>query len=785
MKHLLLTPLKWIWRSIIAVWEVISASALVVVMNVICFGLIFYTSQGSEIALAIQEHSFIQKLGLLGAAFLWCLMSWYWCRVALNEHFGRRSSWAAVATGARLPALPPSIASLGLELGEKLPLNEELWLRRVQASSINWLPRICGVFPVMAALVFSITQTSMVGWTMAAAGVYLLLLIATNYRATLRNTFRVAWLRPYWGDISFVMAMVIIGLFLFQTLRLGQFFGPIGTVFLFFTAVLPLFAALSSWTAKWRFPTVLALLLVIALGHIFEPNRHHIRAYDESALPENRLVLDAFFGHNAVEEPAATKSPSSASIQALSRDEGCGPVRMTTALEAWLRAQLCTPAVRQIIDANAGPIPIVVVTTAGGGIRAALWTALILGAVQDQHPTFTQRVFAISGVSGGALGATVFAASQHPSSRAQTTCDTGTEAPLRPCGTLAAAYGALSQDFLGPVVAAYAFNDTFGPLLALAGLNVPSRATILEKAWEAACQQAGCYGLSGAFHAALIRDARWAPALFLNGTHVETGKRIITSPLVITPRNFDDALDFFTLHGREIRVSTAALNSARFPFMTPVGRLGRDDTHYGHLGDGGYFENYGAETGAEIMRVVRRFAHQYGRYIKPVVVEISSDPELAPIDLARNSRGQRAGSDKDCTGEQVQLALDEPLRTKCRSTQFSGFTQLTGPAAAIMGSREARGIQTARRVWGQVEQGDGIALQFALCSFSDEEPNRPPLGWTLSRETRERMRKQVAEMMSADPKLEQCKGRDCRPLDECNRRNAEAMHRLRKILDPS
>src|SRR5258706_3224485 len=54
--------------------------------------------------------------------------------------------------------------------------------------------------------------------------------------------------------------------------------------------------------------------------------------------------------------------------------------------------------------------PVFIVATEGGGIRAAYWTASVLTALQDQAPQFSDHLFAISSVSGGSLGATVFTA---------------------------------------------------------------------------------------------------------------------------------------------------------------------------------------------------------------------------------------------------------------------------------------------------------------------------------------------------------------------------------------
>jgi len=56
------------------------------------------------------------------------------------------------------------------------------------------------------------------------------------------------------------------------------------------------------------------------------------------------------------------------------------------------------------------PYPIYIVAAEGGGLYAAYHVATALSRLQDACPNFAQHVFGISSVSGGSLGAAVFAA---------------------------------------------------------------------------------------------------------------------------------------------------------------------------------------------------------------------------------------------------------------------------------------------------------------------------------------------------------------------------------------
>ena len=49
---------------------------------------------------------------------------------------------------------------------------------------------------------------------------------------------------------------------------------------------------------------------------------------------------------------------------------------------------------------------------------------------------------------------------------------------------------------------------------------------------------------------------------------------------------------------------------------------------FGHLLDGGYFENFGAKTAQEVLSVLIAKAQDLKVRIRPIVIQISSDPKL-------------------------------------------------------------------------------------------------------------------------------------------------------------
>jgi hypothetical protein len=263
------------------------------------------------------------------------------------------------------------------------------------------------------------------------------------------------------------------------------------------------------------------------------------------------------------------------------------------------------------------PVPMVIVAAAGGGIRAAYWTAEILEKLEKDFGPDGVRpyLFAISGVSGGSVGAAAFEAAMakrdENSGNAKVTAD-----------ALATRY--LSNDFLAPAIASMIFRDVPGGFLPL---DIADRGVALEWSFEDASD-----GVLRRPFLSLFRTAGpdtgapwWRPILLLNATHEETGNRIITSPVRIDRDVFVDAVDALNELKSDVRASTAAHNSARFLYVSPAGGLGSD---HGSVIDGGYFENYGALTALEIGRAAEQALQDKGPGVRLIYLLISSDPSL-------------------------------------------------------------------------------------------------------------------------------------------------------------
>ncbi len=237
----------------------------------------------------------------------------------------------------------------------------------------------------------------------------------------------------------------------------------------------------------------------------------------------------------------------------------------------------------------------------------------------------------------------------------------------------------MSGDFLTPVFTGLMFRDLFR------FLPWDGRSVMLEKSWEqhfaAMIEQRATAGpcirsLICPFMSLKPESGKnWTPLLVLNGTSVSTGQRIITTsldaqyppkretPCIVPGENnrcvlFQNAFLFHYLidgsgsspdiwqrlmreigialsklnpgkekleKNNDVSLSTAAHNSARFPIISPPGEI-RDHTEniVDRIVDGGYYENFGAETAAELAVAIKQVEPQ----LDPFILVLSNDPSI-------------------------------------------------------------------------------------------------------------------------------------------------------------
>src|SRR6266571_1733686 len=239
--------------------------------------------------------------------------------------------------------------------------------------------------------------------------------------------------------------------------------------------------------------------------------------------------------------------------------------------------------------------PVYIAAAEGGGLRAAYWTGSVLGELDAATGgKFSQRLFAISSVSGGSLGAAAFVAELS----ARGVCNTTEGSNVRNC-----VRNFLNDDFLSPVTAYLLFPDMLQRFLPFTPIRRFDRARALELSWERSWADTHPNAKLNPFARSYDDAANLPgplPRLFLNGTRVETGKRVLLSPARFDTDEMPEVGDLFAVGGKRwtTPLSTAVHMSARFTYVSPAAKICADaaetcdlDHVWGRVVDGGYHEN--------------------------------------------------------------------------------------------------------------------------------------------------------------------------------------------------
>ncbi|MCV6593682.1 MAG: hypothetical protein OIF48_12060 [Silicimonas sp.] len=399
--------------------------------------------------------------------------------------------------------------------------------------------------------------------------------------------------------------------------------------------------------------------------------------------------------------------------------EGHRTVAISEAFAGWLEA-------RRAVTPDGAPFPVYVIAAEGGGIYAAHHAASFLARLHDLCPGFSNHVFAISGISGGSVGASLFSALlEAPEFKADLPPVDGaiTCAPKDLPGPMEQKVEEiLSQDLLSPLVAATLFKDIPQRIFPIPFESL-DRARALEDAIASAWEKAGldAADLTAPLVTAWSADGK-RPALVLNTTRVSTGERVIAAPFSVPlsdapmPRTRD-----FLNDTEGLSLLSAGVLSARFTYITPAGTLSSDTKPIARLVDGGYFENSGIDTAMDMIEAIRSVAQHRGAEIRLISLQYDSEVQ--------------AGS----------LALNEslaPIRTLLTTRVNRGVlaerraaTRMTGFCRAAGGARCASDARGPLRV-SRLTDAEGTL----------------PLGWLLSRRTSARIRAEIGQPAGCDAK---------------------------------
>ncbi len=414
----------------------------------------------------------------------------------------------------------------------------------------------------------------------------------------------------------------------------------------------------------------------------------------------------------------------------------------------------------------------IVVASEGGGIRAGFWTAAVMSELQRQVPGFDDRVFALSGVSGGSVGLAAWLTADIAQRKGATAL------PYAGCD----AVDGMAVDLLAPVLGGMLYYDLlqrFLPILPLIG-NRFDRSRALERGLEQAYADCAGQAMQQTL-GTLYHDAPGLPSLLLNATVVGTGSRALLSNL--DARDFTDVPNLMRpeCSTAQQALSGLAHHSARFPIVSPAGRVeqrgegvecggklpseievsgklvpqtGRNPGDaVARLVDGGYFENAGISTAMELVHAVQRSSAPEPSVKapppRPVLLVLRNDPGAPAFCKTVDTEGHRC-CDLSQAGEPTlagRLPKPSPL-----------LHEVASVLAGLYNTRAAHARLAAHDALAQMKGYDGLVCDIVIRDEIEEviEDGKryekkgfvPPLGWSLSAEATQRMHRQAHDRVS-------------------------------------
>ena len=497
--------------------------------------------------------------------------------------------------------------------------------------------------------------------------------------------------------IMFAFLFTIVWFFLStwweSNMLISRSIGPVAIVFLGLTVQVFVASVLIYLDYLFNTPLTLIILIVATFLH---NNNHQIRTLDH----RNYYSKDRY-----------------------------DSLKITEHFRRWIQYRSSKISVNDTTTHNDSLYPVYLIAAEGGGVRAAHWTASVLAKLQAMHPHFYRHVFAISGASGGSVGASMFTALYRDSLFFPRNL-------LKTPSLLTQTQSILKNDFLSPLVAAYFAPDLVQKFLPIS-INSFDRAQYLEDSFSSAYylnwNPEGMEGpsdfnsLDSAFTDLWrIKNTYESPALFLNTTRVETGQKgVLTNLRIVGNPYFANIIDVQDTIHQHIPLNTAAFMSARFPIVTPPATIHQPKNpsrDWSSFVDGGYVDNSALETTMAVLSSVigdtTNTDKDYKKLLKKVEFRILFIKNSAQNDDSNNPQ------------------------------TLKGFYELTAPAEAFFNSWD-NNLSSKYFITGEYLRGKAadritthVDKQLYILEL-DRKNGTIPLGWALSPSANERINDQI------------------------------------------
>ncbi len=293
-------------------------------------------------------------------------------------------------------------------------------------------------------------------------------------------------------------------------------------------------------------------------------------------------------------------------------------------------------------DSAKNKVPLYFVLANGGASRSGYWTASVLAKMEDlSKENFSKHLFCLSGASGGSVGNAAFFSIL----RSKNQIEKSDTAFLKEAKTY------LKSDFLTYTIARMLGPDVFRHIIPLKAID--DRASALAHALENASGKDSFLddSMSCRFSEFITQknNADYSlPILCINTTRMQDGSPGVFSTIDVSDSYFNKRVDVLDLlrEEKDIKLSTAVVLGASFPYLSPAGRFdhkvelekrkadGTPDSvmESQYFVDGGYFDNSGAGVVNEMIIAMHRMLAKDSAFAKYkdklefYVLNIANDP---------------------------------------------------------------------------------------------------------------------------------------------------------------
>ena len=270
-----------------------------------------------------------------------------------------------------------------------LDISVEISLIKKKSSLYNWIPRIIGLLPFIFFFVsFFLMETYTPPFSMVIILAILYLVFVINRKKYIKDKNEPEFIDKI-KNIFIILNLIVLIIFIGLSFINPLIFQKIGSL-----PILLIF--LSSLLSINYIP--FSIIKALKYSNKLKDNNYSLWVKAILNLPILSIVfilMVLVFSNNHI-------------VRKIETDKDFKTKSLGDDFKEWIRVRK---------DSSYNSYPVILIAAEGGGIRSAYWTTSILSKIQDEfklekdeNDSFYKHIYAISSVSGGTLGSSVFSA---------------------------------------------------------------------------------------------------------------------------------------------------------------------------------------------------------------------------------------------------------------------------------------------------------------------------------------------------------------------------------------